>query len=138
MMINFTLIADAGDDLWSDHESQQVSAQIARFTTEEWRSLASAIATQGVVARTRIAQMLGDFNLESAADVLLPLAASCDREVALTARESLREMSFHVVAASAKRLAAEGKLAKARQTAFRSINEILDFIEPKESGAGAA
>jgi hypothetical protein len=130
-MIDFELVRVAGDDFWSDHELQVVSNQIARFTVAEWHALASRLASQEALVQERLAQILGNFDVELAADILLPLAATQNRDVALTAREALRGMSLHVVVASAKRLASKGCLVAKSALEYKSINEILDAIEAK-------
>jgi hypothetical protein len=137
-MIDFEFVEIAGDDLWSDHESEVVSEQIARFTAVEWHAFATELASRGPIVQERVAQILGDLDVEPAADVLLPLAASENREVALTAREALRGMSLPVVVASAKRIASEGHLVATKLIEYKSINEILDAIEAKPVRPGAA
>lgn len=130
-MIDFELIRIASDDFWSDHESEIVAKQIAHFVASEWHTLAAEVASQGATVQERIAQILGDFDIEPAADILLSLAACGNREVALTAREALRGMSLQVVVNSTKRMAPEGHPAVAKVITFKSINAILDAIETK-------
>jgi len=128
-MIDFERVKLAGDDLWSDHELVIWSERIASFTETEWQALTRELGAQESIVQERIAQILSDFDHEQAADILLPLAASADREVALTARESLRCMHLKVVAASARRLSSIGQLDVGRVVEFSSINAILDAIE---------
>jgi hypothetical protein len=133
-MINFEQIEIAGDDFWSDYESEIVMEKMAHFSAADWRALGSELAIRGAVCRERIAQLLGNFDVTEAANILLPLAASKDREIALTARESLRGMSFQVVTASARSLASQAKLVM-RAIDCRSTNEILDAIEYRPGAA---
>ena len=137
-MIDFRQIEFSGDDFWSDHEAQVVSQQIARFTVSEWRTLGYELTSQASLVQERVSQLLGEFNVESAARILLLLAASEDREVALTAREALRGMSPPVVITSAKRLVFDGQLVAERLIEYKSINQILDEIEVKPFRQGAA
>ncbi|MDM5181133.1 hypothetical protein PO883_28530 [Massilia sp. DJPM01] len=131
-MIDFATVEMAGDDFWADHESEIVSKQLECFSAADWDALSFELGTRGVVFQERIAQLLGERDIGQAADILLPMAASKDRELALTARESLRGMSFQVVASGACRLSAQGKLAT-EVIACESINEILDAIEHRSS-----
>jgi hypothetical protein len=137
-MIDFAHIGSVGGDLWFDHEVQIVAAQIALFTPDNWATLATELGSQTLIVQDRVAQILGDFNVEPAADILLFLAAANDREIALTAREALRGLSFQVVAASAKRLTASGQPAAASSLKYKSINAILDAIEARSLQPNAA
>lgn len=137
-MIDFDLVEKASDDLWSDHESQDYSAKLARFSAADWDMLVSELPSMKAVVQERIAQILGEFNVEPAADLLLSFAGSKNREIALTARESLRGMNLKVVVTSAKRLVSRKQLILLREVEYKSINEILDAIEAKPVLPGAA
>jgi len=137
-MIDYDLVEKASDDLWSDHESQVYSSKLARFSAVDWEMLASELSSKQAVVQERIAQILGELNVEPAADLLLSLAGSKNREIALTARESLRGMNLKVVVTSAKRLVSRKQLILLREVEYKSINEILDAIEAKPVLPGAA
>ena len=127
-MIDFAIAETAGDDLWADHASERVSKQLESLSAADWEALSLELATRRLVVQERIAQLLGQCDVVQAAEILLRMAASKDRELALAARESLREMRFQLVTSGACRLSSRGMLAP-EAVACVSINEILDVIE---------
>lgn len=127
-MIDLATVETAGDDFWADHESERVSKQLKSYSAADWNALSLELPMRAAVFQERIAQLLGQCNFVQAAEILLRMAASKDRELALTARESLREMGFQLVVSGASRLSSQGVLAP-DVVACASINEILDVIE---------
>jgi hypothetical protein len=126
---DLAFIANVPDDAWYDDQASLVRAMLSHFTVDQWSELEHRCLTLGLVIQERLAYVLGDAELVPEARILLRLTRSQDRQVSLTARESLRAMGFTTVHAAAT---SAGTLEPALHpviTLCNSTNEILDAIE---------
>lgn len=128
-MEDLSFIANVPDDAWYDDQASLVRAMLSHFTAAQWSELEKGCLTLAFAVQERLAYVLGDAEFTPEARVLLRLAGSQDREVSLTARESLRGMSFTTVQAAAISTGTLGSPLQSVIALCDSTNEILDAIE---------
>lgn len=128
-MKNLTFIANVSDDAWYDDQASLVREMLSHFTPAQWGELERSCITLAFAVQERLAYVLGDADFIPEARVLLRLAGSQNRGVSLTARESLRGMSFTTVQAAALSAGTLGMPLQSVIGLCDSTNELLDAIE---------
>lgn len=128
-MNDLAFIANVPDDAWYDDQASLVRVMLSHLTAAQWDELERSCITLAFAAQERLAYVLGDAEFIPEARVLLRLAGSQDLGVSLTARESLRGMSFTTVQAAALSTGILGMPLQSVIALCDSTNELLDAIE---------
>ena len=128
-MIDLKRIELAPVDYWYDLDYLEVRRLVDTMSADEWRALEDVVPTQGSLVQERIAYVLNDVEHPPGVRILLRMCASADRDAALAARESLRQLPPALVHETAEELFPRGTPLHAAIAASRSTNAILDLPE---------
>lgn len=135
-MIDLGFIEDVTVDYWYDVGCLLSRRTLERFSEPEWTQLAHAWPTQSEVWQERLAYIVGEGGTVREAELLLSMYYLANKNIALSAAESLRQMPFPMVRQAAIGVAAKSRFEASAACDCITTNQILDvFLELRSAQA---
>jgi hypothetical protein len=119
-------------ELWYEFGAPQTRILLAGFTPREWREISDAWRQQPEEWQDRLAYVLGWGNLRYEVPQLMRMIVEGEKEVALTARDSLLSLGAEAVKAQFDEQCVEefGLPANLLEPAA-TVNEVINYLETK-------
>jgi hypothetical protein len=119
-------------ELWYEFGVPQTRTLLAGFTAREWRELSEVWRQQPGEWQDRLAYVLGAGNLRYEVPQLMRMIVEGEKEVALTARDSLRNIGAEKVKAQFDgRCVEEFGLPANLLEPAATVNDVLNYLETK-------
>jgi hypothetical protein len=125
------------DDYWYDVEVSNAQRRLSALSTDQWHKLSSGWTFLSMELQDRLANLLGQGGTTREAELLLQICWRADREIELTARESLREMPIHVVKIAVDCAVEREELPADTANHSSTVNGLLDFLRAEKGTRNA-
>lgn len=132
-MIHLLLGEGLSENLWYDHEVFNARKLLKGLSPDEWQTLVTGWSALSLELQDRLAYLLGEDASVREAELLLHICWEADREIELTARESLRNMPLDAVMVASRHVTQQGALPCNTSNHCATINQLLDFLRAERT-----